>query len=58
MERKIKQFSDRQLLNNKIADLLFENIDEISAQVAVKQAVAKEFYETQFAFDNKLSSTR
>lgn len=45
----IKQFSDRQLLDTKIVNLLFENFDEIFSHVAEKQAVAREFYENQFA---------
>jgi len=45
----MKQFSDRRLLSDKIVNLLFENFDEISAHVAEKQAMAREFYETQFA---------
>ena len=46
----IKQFSDRQLLDTKIVNLLFENFDEIFSYVAEKQAVTREFYENQFAF--------
>ena len=46
----IKQFSDRQLLDTKIVNLLFENFDEIYSHVAEKQAVTREFYEKQFAF--------
>ena len=46
----IKQFSDRQLLDSKIVNLLFENHDEISSYVKEKQAMAREFYENQFAF--------
>ena len=46
----IKQFSDRQLLDTKIVNLLFENFDEIYSYVAEKQAVTREFYENQFAF--------
>lgn len=49
----IKQFSDRQLLDTKIVNLLFENFDEIFSQVAEKQAVTREFYENQFAFIEK-----
>lgn len=45
----IKQFSDRQLLDTKIVNLLFENFDEIFSHVAEKQAVTREFYENQFA---------
>ena len=45
----IKQFSDRQLLDTKIVNILFENFDEIFSHVAEKQAVAREFYENQFA---------
>jgi HD-GYP domain-containing protein (c-di-GMP phosphodiesterase class II) len=48
--RIIKQFSDRQLLDPKIVNLLFENFDEIFSYVTEKQAIAKEFYEKQFAF--------
>ena len=46
----IKQFSDRQLLDTKIVNLLFKNFDEIYSYVAEKQAVTREFYENQFAF--------
>ena len=46
----IKQFSDRQLLDTKIVNLLFENFDEIFSHVAEKQAVTRKFYENQFAF--------
>jgi len=49
----IKQFSDRQLLDTMIVRLLFENFDEIFSYVAEKQAIAKEFYEKQFAFLDK-----
>ena len=46
----IKQFSDRNLLDTRIVNLLFENYNEIFSCVAEKQAVAREFYEKQFAF--------
>ena len=46
----IKQFSDRSLLDTRIVNLLFENYNEIFPYVAEKQAVAREFYEKQFAF--------
>lgn len=46
----LKQFSDRSLLDSKIINLLFENYNEILSYVAEKQAVAREFYEKQFAF--------
>jgi HD-GYP domain-containing protein (c-di-GMP phosphodiesterase class II) len=46
----IKQFADRRLLDTRIVNLLFENYNEISSYVAEKQAVAREFYEKQFAF--------
>ncbi len=46
----IKQFSDRSLLDARIVNLLFENYNEIFSYVAEKQAVAREFYEKQFAF--------
>lgn len=46
----IKQFSDRSLLDTRIVNLLFENYNEIFSYVAEKQAVAREFYEKQFAF--------
>ncbi|MDO8282707.1 MAG: HD domain-containing protein [Thermodesulfovibrionia bacterium] len=46
----IKQSSDQQLLDKKICNLLFDNFDEISSYVIDKQAVAKDFYEQQFAF--------
>ncbi len=41
----LKVFSDRQLLSAKIVDLLFDNFEDISSQVAEKQAKAREFYE-------------
>jgi HD-GYP domain-containing protein (c-di-GMP phosphodiesterase class II) len=46
----IKQLSDRRLLDTRIVNLLFENYNEIFSYVAEKQAVAREFYEKQFAF--------
>ncbi len=46
----IKQFSDRSLLETGIANLLFENYEEIFSYVAEKQAIAREFYENQFSF--------
>jgi HD-GYP domain-containing protein (c-di-GMP phosphodiesterase class II) len=46
----IKQFSDRSLLDTRIVNLLFDNYNEILPYVAEKQAVAREFYEKQFAF--------
>jgi len=46
----IKQFSDRSLLDTRVVNLLFENYNEIFPYVAEKQAVAREFYEEQFAF--------
>ena len=48
----IRQFSDRQLLDDKIINLLFENYNEILHYVAEKQAAAREFYEKQFVFDS------
>jgi HD-GYP domain-containing protein (c-di-GMP phosphodiesterase class II) len=47
--RTIKQSSDCGLLDSAIADILFENYDEIFAFTAEKQAKAREFYEKQFA---------
>jgi HD-GYP domain-containing protein (c-di-GMP phosphodiesterase class II) len=44
-----KECSDRGLLDNRIVNLLFENYSEIFAYVAEKQAIAREFYEKQFA---------
>ncbi|RJQ56489.1 MAG: HD-GYP domain-containing protein [Nitrospiraceae bacterium] len=44
----LKQFSDGQLLDRRIIDVLFENYDEIFSYVAGKQAVTREFYENQF----------
>ena len=46
----LKQFSDRSLMDTRIINLLFENYNEILSYVAGKQAVAREFYEKQFAF--------
>ena len=48
----IRQFSDRQLLDAKIINLLFENYEEILHYVSEKQATAREFYESQFVFDS------
>lgn len=48
--RIIKQFSDRHLLDAKIAKILFDNFGEISTYVSEKQAIATEFYEKQFSF--------
>lgn len=46
----IRQFSDRQLLDSRIVNLLVDNYDEILAYVTEKQASAREYYEKQFAF--------
>ena len=46
--RIIKQFSDRQLLDSRIVNILLENYDEIYSHVAEKQAIAMESYEKQF----------
>lgn len=46
----MKQFSDRQLLDSRIINLLIENYDEVFSYVSEKQAIAREFYENQFAF--------
>lgn len=45
----IKQLSDRQLIDSRIVNLLFNNYEEIHSYVAEQQRVAKEFYENQFA---------
>ncbi|MBI4682067.1 MAG: hypothetical protein HY757_03075, partial [Nitrospirae bacterium] len=51
----LKQFSDRQLLDSKIINLLIENYDEIYSYVLERQTVARDFYEKQFAFlDNTM----
>jgi HD-GYP domain-containing protein (c-di-GMP phosphodiesterase class II) len=44
----LKQFSDRQLLDARIINLLIGNYDEIYSYVAERQAVARGFYEKQF----------
>lgn len=50
----LKQFSDRELLDTRIVNLLFDNYEEISSYVAEIQAIARDFYERQFACrDNK-----
>ncbi len=46
----IKQFSDRNLLDRRIVDLLFENYNDIFLHVSEKQATTREFYEKQFAY--------
>ena len=46
----LKGFSDRRLLDGRIIGLLIENYEDIHPYVVEKQAVAKEFYEKQFAF--------
>lgn len=43
----IKQFSDRQLMDPSIVNILLENYDEIYSYVAEKQAIARESYEKQ-----------
>lgn len=48
--RILKQLSDAQLMDTRIVNLLFDNYDEVFSHVAEKQAVAREFYEQQFAF--------
>src|ERR1039457_2771194 len=45
----LRQLSDKSLLDSRIVDLLFENYNEIFSYVAEKQAVARDFYEKQFA---------
>ena len=52
--RILKQFSDRQLLDPNIINLLFENYDDMFLYVVEKQAVAKQFYENQFAFLDRM----
>lgn len=49
----ITQFSERQLLDSRIVNLLFENYDEILTYTKEKQTIAREFYEQQFAFLEK-----
>ncbi len=48
----IGQFSDKQLLDGRIVDLLAGNYDELFAYVTTKQAIAKEYYENQFDFSH------
>ncbi len=50
IEKILRQFVDRNLLDGKIVNLLFENYEEVFSYVAEKQAAAKEFYEQQFSF--------
>ncbi len=45
----MKQLSDRSLLDTRIVNLLLENYNDIFPYVEEKQAVAREFYEKQFA---------
>ena len=51
--RIIKQFSDRQLLDSRIVNILLENYDEIYSYVADKQAIARESFKRQFEFMSK-----
>jgi len=44
----INNLSSRQLLDSKIANLLFENYDKVHAYVMDAQAAARKFYENQF----------
>ncbi len=46
----IKRFSDRRLMDPAIADLLFDNFEEISHYVTEQQIIAKDFYEKQSSF--------
>ena len=46
----IKQLSNRNLLDGKIVNLLFENYEEIFSYVTEKQSAARDFYEMQFSF--------
>jgi HD-GYP domain-containing protein (c-di-GMP phosphodiesterase class II) len=51
----LKPFADSQLLDAKIIHLLFENYNEIYSYVAERQAIARDFYEKQFAsLDKKI----
>lgn len=45
----IKEMSGRSLLDARIVNLLFDNYSEILSYVTERQAVAREFYEQQFA---------
>jgi HD-GYP domain-containing protein (c-di-GMP phosphodiesterase class II) len=46
----LQQYADRSLLDGRMVHLVRENYGEIHAQMAEKQAIAREFYERQFAF--------
>jgi len=46
----IKDDADKNLLDKKIADLLFDNFDETFKYVTEKQAVTLDFYQNQFTF--------
>jgi HD-GYP domain-containing protein (c-di-GMP phosphodiesterase class II) len=43
----IRQFSERQLLDKRIIDLLFENYEEVKSYMSLKQGEARDFYERQ-----------
>ncbi len=45
----IRQFSDRQMLDKRITDLLSDNYNEVYSYMAEKQAAARDFYERQTA---------
>lgn len=46
----IKQLADCHLVDSAIANLLFDNFEEISSCVTEQQILAKKFYEKQFSF--------
>lgn len=55
--RILKQFSDRQLLDTKIVNLLLNNYDDVFSYVAEIQTNALQFYKKQFAFPPKNESS-
>jgi HD-GYP domain-containing protein (c-di-GMP phosphodiesterase class II) len=46
----LKDLASNSILDARIVNLLFKNIDQISAYVKKKQASAKKFYEQQFGY--------
>jgi hypothetical protein len=50
IERIIRDFASRELLDKRIVNLLFDNYEEIDAHVKDRQNIARQFYERQFAF--------
>jgi HD-GYP domain-containing protein (c-di-GMP phosphodiesterase class II) len=47
--RILKQFSDRDLLDTAVVNLLLDNFKELLSYMSEKQVIAREFYERQFS---------